>query len=110
MNYYLGGSTNEGMIDANINAHYLFRVAPKVNVYPLIGLGYASCKYNTFSVDYNTLETEEGTVNEGKFAVNVGVGGEYQLTDKWALDAELKYQIISGFGQLVIGVGVAYKF
>lgn len=40
----------------------------------------------------------------------LGVGGEYELTEKWLLDAEMKYQIISGFGQFVIGVGVAYKF
>lgn len=112
VNYYLGGSTSEGIIDATVNAHYLFGVAPKINVYPLIGLGFASCKSKTTSIDYNDsgAESQDETVREGLFAVNIGAGGEYQLTEKWVLDVEMKYQIISGFGQFVIGAGIAYKF
>ncbi|MDL2299918.1 porin family protein [Bacteroides sp. OttesenSCG-928-E20] len=30
------------MFDFNVNVHYLFNVAPKVNVYPLAGLAYTS--------------------------------------------------------------------
>lgn len=76
VNYYLGGSASEGIIDANVNVHYLFGVAPKVNVYPLIGLGYASCKYNTISIDYNDsgAEVQDEAVREGKFAVNIRCG------------------------------------
>lgn len=78
--------------DVNANLNYVFDVTERVNVYPLAGLGYAKAG------------------DEGEFAVNLGCGGEYQLKDKLYLFAELRYQIISNFNQLAIGVGVTYKF
>lgn len=57
--------------------------------------------------DYGTKE-ESGSAN--KFFFNVGVGGQYDLNDKLAVNLEIKYQYIKNFNRLPISLGVAYKF
>lgn len=116
-NYFFG--KNDGnMFDFNVNAHYLFNVAPKIRVYPLVGLGYASVKtggitsigeFNYETGEFDNVE-EGGGSRSGNVTVNLGAGAEYHLTDRLSINAELKYQIISNFNQLVIGIGAAYKF
>ena len=121
------------MWDVNANFHYLFDITETIKVYPLAGLTYANCSIGSdgpFAYsDYNgngswDEDTEpaydaggnpydgssSSSESEGKFGVNIGVGAEYQLNEKWSVGAELKYQIISDFNQVVFGVGVAYKF
>lgn len=104
-NYFLK-KNNVSAWDLNANVHYLFNVAEKINVYPLAGLGYSNWSVSDFEI-YGVKV--EGT-SAGKIAVNLGGGVEYELSDKLNLNAELKYQIISNYNQLVIGVGCAYKF
>lgn len=113
-NYYLE-KDGFGLWDVNANFHYLFNVAEKINVYPLAGIGYANVKSSYgFEYDedyeYDGEEMEGESTNSGEIAVNLGVGAEYQLNEKLSIGAELKYQIISNFNQVVFGVGVAYKF
>lgn len=114
------------MWDINVNAHYLFPVAEKFNVYPLVGLTYANCGVSgdgffdlndngEWDDDEPSLSgdgSESGSTSssEGKFGVNLGAGVQYDITSKIAASFEAKYQIISGFNQLVIGVGAIYKF
>lgn len=93
------------MWDINANVHYLFDVANKVKVYPLAGLGYTNWSYK---VEYDNVTLAKGT--DGRLAINLGGGAEYELTKDLSVNAELKYQIISHYNQLVLGVGVAYKF
>lgn len=40
------GFKNKGVdvMTIGINAHYIFKVANKISVYPLVGIGYAHCK------------------------------------------------------------------
>ena len=109
-----------------INAHYIVKVANKISVYPLVGIGYAHCKATATGIpdlgendwgnianwetdidDYGTKE-ESGSAN--KFFFNVGVGGQYDLNDKLAVNLEIKYQYIKNFNRLPISLGVAYKF
>ena len=40
----------------------------------------------------------------------MGVGGQYDLNDKLAVNLEIKYQYIKNFNRLPISLGVAYKF
>ena len=93
------------MWDINANVHYLFNVANKVKVYPLAGIGYTNWSYK---YEFPNLPVVEGS--DGRLAVNLGGGAEYELTKNLSVNAELKYQIISNYSQLVLGVGVAYKF
>ena len=93
------------MWDINANVHYLFDVANKVKVYPLVGLGYTNWSYK---YEFPGLPVVEGS--DGRLAVNLGGGAEYELTKDLSVNAELKYQIINNYNQLVLGVGVAYKF
>ena len=98
---------NQGisMWDINANVHYLFDVADKFKVYPLAGLGYTNWSYK---YEYAGAPVVEGS--DGRLAVNLGGGAEYELTKNLNVNAEAKYQIISNYNQLVLGVGVAYKF
>ena len=98
---------NQGvsMWDINANVHYLFDVADKFKVYPLAGLGYTNWSYK---YEFPGLPVVEGS--DGRLAVNLGGGAEYELTKDLSVNAELKYQIISNYNQLVLGVGVACKF
>lgn len=117
------------MWDINVNAHYLFPVADKFNVYPLVGLTYANCGVggvsdgdwydlnhdgiwdaNEPSKSGDGSESGSNSTSEGKFGVNLGAGVQYDITSKIAASFEAKYQIINGFNQLVIGVGAIYKF
>lgn len=122
---YFFGKNGGNMFDFNVNAHYLFSVAPKVHVYPLVGLGYASIKGGGIGISYDggeswgdygyessedEYEETSSSSRSGNITVNLGAGAEYQLTDRLAINAEIKYQIISNFNQVVIGIGAAYKF
>lgn len=112
------------MWDININAHYLFNLSEKWKIYPLVGITYTHWKYNsTFIYDWDDLwdydwydwdvyedEDEDTSESEGKFGINVGCGWQYEINDKFALTAEIKYQLISDFNQFVVGIGAVYKF
>ena len=102
---YFFKSKGVSMWDINANVHYLFDVANKVKVYPLAGLGYTNWSYK---YEFPGLPVVEGS--DGRLAVNLGGGAEYELTKDLSVNAELKYQIISNYNQLVLGVGVACKF
>ena len=93
------------MWDINANVHYLIDVADKFKVYPLAGLGYTNWSYK---YEFPGLPVVEGS--DGRLAINLGGGAEYELTKNLSVNAELKYQIISNYNQLVLGVGVACKF
>lgn len=93
------------MWDINANVHYLFDVADKFKVYPVAGLGYTNWSYK---YEYAGHTIAEGS--DGRIAINLGGGAEYELTKDLSVNAELKYQIISNYNQLLLGVGVAYKF
>ena len=101
------------MWDINANVHYLFDVADKFKVYPLAGLGYTNWSYTNDVIvieENGNKRTTEFKGSDGRLAINLGGGAEYELTKDLSVNAELKYQIISNYNQLVLGVGVACKF
>lgn len=103
LTYYFGGS---GMIDITANAHYVFNIVPKFNVYPLVGIGFDMCRYETVGDDF---ETKHETASCFKF--NFGAGAEYDITSRIAMGLELRYEVItSGYSQFVVGIGAKYKF
>lgn len=118
------GLKNNGVdvLTFGVNAHYLFNVANKIKVYPLVGLGYAhfsatvsgipdmkdDLKKNANGYDDSDTTSESGSAN--KFYFNVGVGGQYDINDKLAVNLEIKYQYIKYFNRLPISLGITYKF
>lgn len=106
------------MWDINANIHYLFDVANKIKVYPLAGIGYmhfgggSSDADNDYEDDLLARATDDygNSSSDGKIAVNLGCGAQYALTEKININAELKYQIISNFNQIVPSIGIAFKF
>lgn len=117
------------VLDFSVNAHYLFKVTDKINVYPVVGLGYARVgsfiSYDDNFDDYdfpdygrssnNPWEDMEDYMDESSSAlnrmlINVGIGADYALTDRISVGAEIKYQYIKDFNRLPINIGVTYKF
>lgn len=114
LTYYFGGS---GMIDITANAHYVFNIVPKFNVYPLVGIGMDMCRYETVDLgdSFDDLlmggdfETKHET--DACFKFNFGAGAEYDITSRIAMGLELRYEVISGgYSQFVVGIGAKYKF
>ncbi len=104
------------MLDITVNGHYLFNVAPKITVYPLVGIGFDFCRYewidvdiiDEFSLSYEYKTTKE---TDTSFKIDFGGGIEYDVTDKIALGLELRYEVITGgFSQFAAGIGAKYKF
>lgn len=88
------------MWDINANVHYLFGLGEKFNLYPLAGLAFVGWKAGD----------GEYSVSDTKFGFNIGAGGEYLLTEKLALNLEIKYQIVSDLDRPIFSLGLAYKF
>ncbi len=108
------------MWDINVNAHYLFSVANKFKVYPLVGLTYTNWNWDFDLSDdmkgyagyegYEGDEETSGSSSTGRFGVNLGAGASYDITSNIAINLEIKYQIISNYNQVVFGIGAAYRF
>lgn len=85
-------------IDANV--HYLFGLGDKFRLYPLAGVALVGHKFGE----------GEYSVSGSKFGFNIGAGAEYLLTEKFALNFEFKYQIVSELDRPIFSLGAAYKF
>lgn len=114
------------VLDFSVNAHYLFKVTDKINVYPVVGLGYARVgsfisyddNFDDFDFPYgrssNPWEDMDDYMDKSSSAlnrmlINVGVGADYSLTDKISVGAEIKFQYIKDFNRMPFKVGVIYK-
>ena len=126
------------VFDVTANVHYLINVADRFKIYPLVGRGWGSntqdfggisfdafLKDNGLQSQWNQLpgyvkddirkEFEDsmdaaGSESVSRFVFNVGVGGEYDITDNLALNLEVKYQYMKDFNRMPITLGIAYKF
>lgn len=117
------------VLDFSVNAHYLFKVTDKINVYPVVGLGYARVgsfiSYDDNFDDYDFPDYGRSSNNPwedmedymdgssssslNRMLINVGVGADYSLTDKISVGAEIKFQYIKDFNRIPFKVGVTYK-
>lgn len=70
-------------------------------IYPLAGIGYGNIKFRWDDDDSESWD---------KFAFNVGIGAEYEVTSNFAANFEFKYQYMQDYGRLPILVGLTYKF
>ncbi len=93
-------SDNVSFWDLSANAHWLFSITDKFILYPIGGLGVLGWK------------TKVGgfSASGSEFALNLGGGAEYLLTDNLSANFELKYKIASDWNSAFISLGVNYKF
>lgn len=103
-NYYFEND-NRSMRDINVNAHYLFFMNRGLRLYPLFGFTYTNWHW-----DLGEANGYDISGNKRKFGVNLGGGAEFPLADEWALNFEIKYQLINKCDQCVFNVGVTYEF
>ena len=111
------------MFDISANVQYLFHLGNKINVYPFAGIGYARVGGGvTFDFDddyyysYRSYETratvdfDDISTSLNRFLFNVGVGAEYEITNKISAGVELKYQYLKNFSRFPITIGATYHF
>lgn len=96
--------------DANLNLHYLFELSERAKVYPLAGITYGHTSVKWDDADYYDVHVNGGSASDGKIGFNAGGGIQYDISDNLFVNAELKYQYIDHFDQLVVSVGLGYKF
>lgn len=88
------------MWDIELTGHYLFNVAEKFSIYPLVGITYTNIKVSYLG----------WSASEGRFGANLGAGAEYYLNQTFSIGLEAKYQLIADFDQAIISVGATYRF
>lgn len=113
------------LFEAGVNVNWLFNLGSKIKIYPIVGLGYANIKgyisvddseYEGAMNNYNNynggsyLDDMDISDSASKFYYNIGIGGEYAISEHISACLEVKYQGISHFNRLPISLGVVYKF
>ena len=93
------------MWDANLNAQWLFPVSERFVLYPLVGVNIMGMT--------GTAVNKYGFGVKNGFAPNFGVGADFWLNNKVALNFDAKYRV--GFGEfdldrLCISVGIVFNF
>jgi len=118
--YYFKTTKNQtDWFDANINAHYLFNIAEKTYIYPIFGVstmfGHTRWGVGDKIPEYgfiNSPEIKDGKYSDRhfRFGVNLGFGGQYDITDDFAITLEAKYRIVKDFGNFGINLGCVVLF
>jgi hypothetical protein len=99
--YFFNGSGRQGW-EMSGDAHYLFNLEnEKAKLYPILGV--------TLLI-VNFKEGTRSDLSKNKVGINLGAGGQYDLSSRFALFGEVKYAVVSSPGQAAIAAGVAYKF
>lgn len=103
------------MWDINANVHYLFHAGNSFVIYPLAGITLLGAKADVGDAlgEWEDVVEEYGvetSVSETKFGVNLGGGAQYWLTANFALNLEIKYQLVSDFDRPVISLGGVVRF
>ena len=102
----VGTAYKNNLFAVDINGLYKIEVMmDELDVYPLAGLNYSSYK-NGANVVFDGERFSQASGND--LGLNVGGGGRWHFSEKLSAIAEIKYTI-SGFSQLVAGVGVLYQ-
>ena len=89
--------TKVSIIDLNVNAHYIFEIAPNLAVYPLSGLNFTKEKVRVISEEEN----------DNAFGINYGAGLHFEF-DQWFAFAEFK-GVISELSADFVTIGVIFN-
>lgn len=123
--YYFKCKKNQtDWFDVNINAHYLFNVAEKTFIYPIFGFtgmfGHTKFGLNDQIPNYKFFTkgfVESPEISEKgysdrhfRFGANLGFGGQYDITDDFAVTLEAKYKLVKDFSNFNIALGCVVLF
>lgn len=98
---YFFKSKHIDIFDMSLNAHYLFNFAnDQAAIYPIVGIGFGALHASYMG------ESD----SEARFLANIGIGAQYDFTDRLVGCFEWKYQYMSDFSRMPVSVGIAYKF
>lgn len=110
-------STDITMWSVNTNVQYLFNITDGLSIYPYLGAMYSSWedeKSNAYYDASSFLSSSSSSVRRNeivnRFSALAGVGAEYYFTDLVGIYADLEYQFIKDYQQVLFSVGVSYKF
>jgi len=85
------------LTEINFDYHRLYGIGEKIKVFPIIGI--AVSNWNGSSDD-----------NKSKFGANLGIGGRYDILDRFHAGFQFKYSAMSSSGsQSVPMVTIGYK-
>lgn len=100
--YFPKGGVNG--LDVNGNFHYVLGLSDVANLYPIAGIGIVNNGWNEPNGDGKTKR--KGSTDIG---FNLGLGFEYNLSDKIFALGEYKYKFNdNGSNSIMIGIG--YRF
>jgi len=136
-NYSSGKDTD--WFDVNLNAHYLFNVGEQFNIYPIFGFttmfgntsfkladkgfkqvsdlaGVQSAGGTGFYNDVTKQSGDDTVLKDSysdhhfRFGVNIGFGGQYNITEDFGVTLEAKYKLIKDFGNFNVMLGCVVLF
>jgi len=100
-----GVSANASMLDFNVNAHYLFPVAERLTLYPLVGFGFLSMRFDASAGNLNVNTTSN------HFIVNIGGGADIKIADNISINVEPRLlRTFDDLGGFTISAGVVFSF
>lgn len=85
----------------NIDARFPFRVAPRFDVYPLVGIDYASWAYH---------HDNDSSERLNHLGFNFGAGCDYMCTSSLKLTFQAKYNAIKNVDSAYFWLGIGYVF
>ena len=89
-----------------LNAQYVFNLSDNFKIYPLIGYAVAFGHSETYTEDRVTIEGD----NDTDGGIELGVGLQYNLNDKWFIKGDYKY-MPGIFGDVhVVTAGIGIRF
>lgn len=87
-------------LDVNFNVHYVLPLEGGFKFYPLVGLNVMN---NRFSFGGESIA-------DTQFGFNLGLGGQYDITDNGYLNLEFKYTFVEGKDPAHITLGYGVRF
>lgn len=100
------------MWDVMVNAHWVFHLGDKFNLYPLAGMGVLGLGIKYPTIYQGWLGLYGSNYSRAYFAIDLGGGVDFKLTESFFLNAETKYMIstVGSWSRFLLSVGAAYKF
>ena len=93
-----------------LNVHYLFHLSDAFKIYPTVGYGLAFVHSEGYKVTSANGEISHDSEDETDGGIQLGLGLQYNLTDKWFLAGEYKYQPgILCDGHVIMG-SIGFRF